>query len=217
MRLSVSLMYLARAGWGRRLCWRWWKKINDMLTITKILQRGAGVQNLAWLLTDLITYLFQNRWLQIHTLKQCSHNATPFPCLEITQLLYWHIWTCQNHNSIIKRVKILFSAMWPSILLTPLLPRCLWEQGSHLHQSCCVNMGILATETPFSDTVAFWTEIVGRGSPLEYRPLVLRAWVTKQRLALLLATQVGEHDYNWKRNSLINKKKYYVLLHEPSQ
>lgn len=43
------------------------------------------------MITNLITDLSQNRWLQFHTLEQCPHNATLLPCLEITQLPEKHI------------------------------------------------------------------------------------------------------------------------------
>lgn len=76
---------------------------------------------------------------------------------------------------------------------TPLLLSPLWEQGPHLHQSCCVNVGILATKTSFPDGVAIGALAIRQCRPLKHRPLILGCWAAQQWRALLLGAQFGEH------------------------
>lgn len=79
------------------------------------------------------------------------------------------------------------------IKLTPLLLSSLCEQRSHLHESCCVNMSILTTEAPFSDSVALGAGTVGQRRPLKHWPRVLGGRAAEERGAVLLGAQVGEH------------------------
>lgn len=81
-----------------------------------------------------------------------------------------------------------------NVELTPLLLGPLREQGSHLHQTCCVNMSILAIEISLPDFEAVGAGTVDRQHPLKHRTLVLRGRPAEQRGALPLGAQLGEHD-----------------------
>lgn len=77
--------------------------------------------------------------------------------------------------------------------LTPLLLSPLRQQRSHLHESCRVNVSILAAEASLADFVAVRTATVGQRRPVKHRPMLLGVGAAEQRRALLLGAQVGEH------------------------
>lgn len=77
--------------------------------------------------------------------------------------------------------------------LTPFLLSPLRQQRPHLHQSCRVDVSILAAEAPLTDPVEVRGATVGQRRPVKHRPLLLRVGPAEQGRALLLGAQVGEH------------------------